>query len=71
MKKTRIQLNIIIGIVFTLCVFQNYFAVLAFNWSNDYDPVSDAYKFDEPNYGDGDLEDKLDDTLHFCQNITT
>lgn len=65
MKKIRIQLNIIIGIVFTLCVFRNYFTVLAFNWANDYDPVSDAYKFGEPNYGDGDLEDKLGDSGYY------
>lgn len=48
LKSIKIQFNIIIGIIFIECLFQNFSTTFAyFSWRAD-DPVADAYSGGEP-----------------------
>ena len=60
-KKT----NIFIALVLVICLSQNHFLSFGYyNWLTG-DPVADAYKDGEPDYADGDLEDKLGDSGYY------
>ena len=54
--------RVIIGIIFAISICKICFTSFA---SYYYDPVADAYKGGEPDYADGDLEDKLGDSGYY------
>ena len=58
-------LSMIVGLIFVMCMFQSCFASFGTSFYNSYDPVYEAYKGGEPDYADGDLEDKLGDSGYY------
>lgn len=52
----------IIVLVFAITIFA--FSIKSYSYTN-YDPVKEAYKGGEPDYADGDLEDKLGDSGYY------
>ena len=58
-------LSIIIGIIFVICLFQSCFASFGSSLLTSYESVYEAYKNGEPDYADGDLEDKLGDSGYY------
>ena len=66
MKKTNSEkINIFIALILVICLSQNNLLTFGYyNWLTG-DPVADAYKDGEPDYADGDLEDKLGDSGYY------
>ena len=59
------KVNIFIVLILIICLSQNNLLTFGYyNWITG-DPVADAYKDGEPDYADGDLEDKLGDSGYY------
>ena len=54
---------VLIAISMVVSIFQSCFKSFGYSYYND--PVAEAYKGGEPNYADGDLEDKLGDSGYY------
>ena len=55
----------ILLVVVIICFIRISFTSFAFNIIGSYDPVEEAYRGGEPDYADGDLEDKLGDSGYY------